>query len=369
MTLKRIDQTHAPAADEANVRVVMDSPGLFSNLVTRPADRPAPAEGQIEIEVAAGGLNFKDVLRALGMIPDLPGGHVSAGFGGEAAGRVTRVGPGVTTVQPGDEVMAIAPNAFGRYSVTLAPLAVPAPRGLSWEQAATIPMVYLTAYHALVNQARLQKGERILVHAAAGGVGLAAIQIAKQIGAEIYATAGSPAKREYLHSLGIDRVANSRALTFADDIREWTGGQGVDVVLNSLSGDFIPASLSCCAATGGRFVEIGARDIYANTPIGLRPFANNLSFSAIDLGPLLLERPDFVREMFLAIAAHLETRRVPAAAGDAVPLAETERAFETMAGARHIGKIADPRSVDARTGRRPAPARSPRRRRRPRRID
>lgn len=355
MTLKRIDQTHAPADEPANVKVVMDAPGLFSNLVLRPADRPDPAAGQIEIEVAAGGLNFKDVLRALGMIPDLPGGHVSAGFGGEAAGRVTRVGPGVTTVQPGDEVMAIAPNAFGRYSVTLAPLAVPIPRGLSWEQAATIPMVYLTAYHALVNQARLQKGERILIHAAAGGVGLAAIHIAKHLGAEIYATAGSPAKREYLASLDVTRVANSRALTFADDVREWTGGQGVDVVLNSLSGEFIPASLSLLRS-GGRFVEIGARDIYANTPLGLRPFANNLTFSAIDLGPLLLERPEFVREMFLAIARHFEAGEYAPSPVTAVPIAEVERAFEMMAGARHIGKIAVAVKAMPRTTRASAPA-------------
>ncbi len=192
----------------------------------------------------------------------------------------------------------------------------------------------------------------MLIHAAAGGVGLAAIQIARHIGAEIYATAGSAQKRDYLHSLGVERVANSRAVTFADEIRQWTNGEGVDVVLNSLSGDFIPASLGVLRSYG-RFVEIGARDIYANTPLGLRPFANNLSFQAIDLGPLLLDRPGFVREMFLAIAAHLGAGEYRVPPVTTVPIAETERAFETMAGARHIGKIA----IDVQAMRRTAAAR------------
>jgi NADPH:quinone reductase-like Zn-dependent oxidoreductase/acyl carrier protein len=338
MTLKRIDQPSAAAAPAGeNFRVVMDAPGLFSSLVVRPVERPAPAEGQIEIEIAAAGLNFKDVLRALGMIPDLPGGQVSAGFGGEAAGRVSRVGAGVSHLRPGDEVMAIAPGAFGAYAITLAPLAVPVPAGLSWQQAAAIPMVFLTAYHALVNQARLRQGERVLIHAAAGGVGLAAIEIAKHIGAEIYATA-SAAKHDYLKSLGIEHVANSRSLDFADDIRTWTGGEGVDVVLNSLSGEFIPVSLALLRPSG-RFVEIGARDIYANSTLGLRPFANNLSFSAIDLGPLLFHQPEMIREMFLKIAAHLTAGDYRPLPVTRVAIAETERAFEMMAAARHIGKI------------------------------
>ncbi|HVB38871.1 MAG TPA: beta-ketoacyl synthase N-terminal-like domain-containing protein, partial [Vicinamibacterales bacterium] len=250
-----------PLPDAPNVHVAMSAPGLFSNLELRPAARRAPGPGEVEIEVAAAGLNFKDVLRALGMIPDMPGGTVDAGFGAECAGRIAAVGPGVSGFEAGDEVMAIAPGAFSAFTVTGAPLVVPIPSGLSYEQAAVVPLVFLTAYHALVNQARLQAGERVLIHAAAGGVGLAAIQIAQHIGAEIYATAGSPAKREYLSSLGVRHVSTSRALSFVEDIRSWTQGEGVDVVLNSLSGEFIPASLGLLRAYG-RFVEIGARDIY-----------------------------------------------------------------------------------------------------------
>src|SRR5262245_12473300 len=321
LTLRRIDQSAAYTAGVArsaaespelatvgavtttereNGRLVMETPGAFSALDWRRTPRTAPAAGQIEIEVAVAGLNFKDVLRALAMIPGMPGGDVAAGFGTECSGRVARVGDGVTSVKPGDDVMAIAPAAFGAFTVTLEPLAIPLPAAFGYAQGATIPLVFLTAYHALVNQARLAPGERVLIHAASGGVGLAAVQIAKHIGAEIFATAGSPAKHEYLRGLGVRHVSTSRALGFADEIRSWTGGEGVDVVLNSLAGEFIPASLSLLRPFG-RFVEIGARDIYENAALRLRPFANNLSFLAVDLGPMFVERPAAVRAMLKAI--------------------------------------------------------------------
>jgi NADPH:quinone reductase-like Zn-dependent oxidoreductase/acyl carrier protein len=356
MTLRRIDQGRAdlaartrmsaapasePAAasERANFRLVMDAPGMFSGLEMRPAPRQAPDRGQVEIEVACAGLNFKDVLRALGMIPGMKGGDVSDGFGSECAGRVTRVGEGVSGLAPGDDVLAIAPSAFGAFAVTFADLVVPMPAGLGFAPAAAMPLVFLTAYHALVNQARLVKGERVLIHAAAGGVGLAAIQIARHLGAEIFATAGSAAKHEYLKSLGVEHVTSSRSLSFADDIRAWTGGSGVDVVLNSLAGEFIPASLALLRPYG-RFVEIGARDIYENAPLGLRPFGNNLSFSAIDMGPMFLERPDMVRTMLLAILQHMQRGEYQPLPVQTFAVADAERALEFMAAARHIGKIA-----------------------------
>jgi NADPH:quinone reductase-like Zn-dependent oxidoreductase/acyl carrier protein len=324
---------------DENVRLTMESAGAFSALELRPAPRHVPEQGQVEIEVSAAGLNFKDVLRALGMIPGMPGGDVSAGFGSECAGRVARVGAGVTTVKPGDEVMAIAPGAFGRFAITLADLVLPIPAGLGFEQAATIPLVFLTAHHALVNQARLARRDRVLIHAAAGGVGLAAVQIARHLGAEIYATAGSPAKREYLNSLGVEHVSTSRSLAFADDIRAWTAGEGVDVVLNSLAGEFIPASLALLRPYG-RFLEIGARDIYQNAPLGLRPFGNNLTFSAVDMGPMFFERPETVRSMFVAILDHFERGEYRPLPVQSVSIHQAEQAFELMAAARQIGKIA-----------------------------
>ncbi|HVC19696.1 MAG TPA: SDR family NAD(P)-dependent oxidoreductase [Vicinamibacterales bacterium] len=357
MTLRRIDRlrpaagttagappaasvpSDRPLPEAPNVHVAMSAPGLFSSLELRPAARRAPGPGEVEIEVAAAGLNFKDVLRALGMIPDMPGGTVEAGFGAECAGRISAVGAGVSGLEVGDEVMAIAPGAFSAYAVTGAPLVVPIPSGLSYEQAAVVPLVFLTAYHALVGQARLQPGERVLIHAAAGGVGLAAIQIAQHIGAEIFATAGNPAKREYLSSLGVRHVSTSRALSFADDIRSWTNGEGVDVVLNSLSGEFIPASLGLLRAYG-RFVEIGARDIYQNSSIGLRPFANNLSLAAVDLGPMFIQRPHAVHRMFEQVAAHFEAGEYQPSPVQSFPIAGVEEAFEFMAGARQIGKLA-----------------------------
>jgi NADPH:quinone reductase-like Zn-dependent oxidoreductase len=144
----------------------------------------------------------------------------------------------------------------------------------------------MTAYKALHTVARIQTGERLLVHSAAGGVGLAAIQLGLAAGAEIYATAGSPLKRSFLQNLGIHHVFDSRSLEFADDIMEATNGEGVDIVLNSLAGEAIPKSLSCLRADG-RFVEIGKRDIYGNSRIGLRPFQRTLSFTALDLSSSL----------------------------------------------------------------------------------
>ena len=164
--------------------------------------------------------------------------------------------------------------------------AVIKPDNLSFEEAAGIPITFLTVAYSLYELARLQPGERILIHAASGGVGLAAVQIAQQIGARIFATAGRPEKQEYLRSLGVEHVMNSRNLDFVEEVRRDTGGEGVDVVINSLAGEFIPASIQLLKRFG-RFIEIGKRDILSNSEIGLYPFRNNLSFHAVDLGQMI----------------------------------------------------------------------------------
>jgi NADPH:quinone reductase-like Zn-dependent oxidoreductase/acyl carrier protein len=325
-------------AEDGGYRLGLKAPGVLSDLAIQPREREKPGAGMIEIEVCAAGLNFKDVLRALGMMGGSPDGDVAQGFGTECAGRVSAIGEGVTGVAVGDEVMAIAPASFAGYALTTAKMAVPIPRGLTFEQAAGIPLVFLTAYHALVDQGRLAAGERVLIHAAAGGIGLAAIQIAQKIGAEIYATAGAAQKHEYLRALGVEKIASSRSLAFADDVAKWTGGEGVDVVLNSLSGEFIGKSVGVLKPYG-RFVEIGARDIYGNSQLGLRPFANNLSFAAVDLGPMFLQRADYVRGMFIQIAEHLATGAYRPLPVTVFPLARASEAFEYMAAAKQIGKI------------------------------
>jgi myxalamid-type polyketide synthase MxaB len=233
-------------------RLQLSEYGVLDNLTLAPMQRRSPAPGAVEIQVGAAGVNFRDVLNALGLLqPYLETMGFSAAdqvpFGGECAGRVVAVGEGVTEIQMGDRVLAAqAVGSLSQYVTVDARFVVPLPPDLSFAAAATIPTTFLTAYQGLCHLAQLQPGETVLIHAAAGGVGLAAVQLAQRLGATVYATA-SPGKWEFLKSLGISGVMNSRTLDFADELRIATGGRGVDVVLNSLNGDFIPKSLEVLA--------------------------------------------------------------------------------------------------------------------------
>jgi polyketide synthase 12 len=209
----------------------------------------------VRVGVRAAGLNFRDVLVALGM-----GALGATPIGSEAAGVVLEVGPGVEGLAVGDRVLGLVPDAFGTVSVTDHRTLVRIPDGWSFVDAASVPVAFLTAYYALVDLADLKAGERVLVHAAAGGVGMAATQIAHHLGAEVYATA-SPPKWDALRGLGVDpeRIASSRTLEFRAGVLAHRG-DGVDVVLNALAGDFVDASLDLLPR-GGRFVEMGKTDV------------------------------------------------------------------------------------------------------------
>ena len=237
-------------------RLEITSRGQLDNVTLRPVVRQRPGRGEVEIHVRATGMNFRDVLNVLDLYPGDPGP-----LGGECSGEIVAIGPGVERFELGDQVVALAPASFASYVLTLAEFVVPKPPHLSFEQAATIPICFLTAELALRRLGELQNGQRVLIHAATGGVGLAAIQIARQIGAEIFATAGSPRKREYLASLGIEHVMDSRSLDFAAQIMTATGGEGIDLVLNSLTGEAIAAGLSVLRE-GGRFMELGKTDLW-----------------------------------------------------------------------------------------------------------
>ncbi|MEU1806747.1 SDR family NAD(P)-dependent oxidoreductase, partial [Streptomyces sp. NPDC019937] len=211
--------------------------------------------GQVRIAVRAAGINFRDVVVSLGMVPG------QTGLGGEGAGVVVDIGPGVTAVAVGDRVMGVFDQSFGPLTVTDARLVAPVPSGWSFQQAAAVPVVFLTAWYGLVELGGLRSGESVLIHAATGGVGMAAVQIARHLGAEIYATA-SPGKHAVLEEMGIDRAhrASSRDLDFEHVVWEATGGRGVDVVLNSLAGPFVDGSLRLLAG-GGRLLEMGKTDV------------------------------------------------------------------------------------------------------------
>ncbi len=314
--------------------------GDLDSLALQTAPRLSPGPGQIEIQVQAAGLNFLDVLTALGLRPDLPPGPIQ--FGTECAGRVVAVGEGVNTWQVGDEVIAIAPASFGLYTTTLASLVARKPGQLTWEQAAAIPIVFLTASYALEYLARIQPGERVLIHAGAGGVGLAAIQLARLAGAIIFATAGSSEKRELLASLGVQHVMDSRSLVFADQVLQLTATQpgeaGVDIILNSLAGEAVEKGLAILRSYG-RFLEIGKRDIYANSPIGLWPFRKNISYFAIDLARMAVEKPDLLGVMLAQLVERFESGELQALPVQAFTMSNAPAAFRFMAQSRHTGKI------------------------------
>ncbi|WP_443732401.1 type I polyketide synthase [Streptomyces iranensis] len=231
--------------------------------------------GEVRLAVRAAGVNFRDVLVVLGLYPG------DAVIGGEGAGVVLETGPGVSSVRPGDEVFGILPDAFGPVTVTDARLLARKPAGWSWEQAAAVPIVYLTAYYGLVDLAAARAGERIVIHAAAGGVGFAATQLARHLGLEVFGTA-SAGKWDALRAGGFDdeHIAGSRTLDFERQFLDATGGAGVDVVLDCLAGEFVDASLRLLPH-GGRFLELGKTDI--RDPRAVAERYPGVSYRAYDL--------------------------------------------------------------------------------------
>jgi acyl transferase domain-containing protein/acyl carrier protein len=322
-------------------QVEIPVPGVLERLSLQEMKRRPPGPGEVEIEVEAAGLNFLDVLVALGA---LPGGDAAANaqgprLGGECAGRIVALGEGVVDLAVGQAVIAVAPSALSSFVTASRALVTRTPTNLGWEEAATLPLVFLTAYHALDRVARLKKGERVLIHAGAGGVGMAAIQWAQHVGAEIFATAGSDEKRSLLRSLGVAHVMDSRSLSFVEETLRATNGEGVDVVLNSLSGEFIEASFQLLR-DHGRFVEIGKRDYYENRRLGLRPFLKNLTFSLVDLRSMMLERPQEVSALLEQLMRLFETGVLRPVPCRAFPASKAADAFGWMAQGKHIGKIA-----------------------------
>ena len=338
-------------------RLEISTPGILDHLTRRAVSRQLPGPGEIEIQVSAAGLNFNDVLKAMGMYPGLPDGAVP--LGSECAGKVVAIGPGVDRFAIGDAVVAVAPHSFGSFVTVPVSLVAAKPPHLSFEDAATVPVAFLTAVYALRHLGQLAEGERVLIHAASGGVGLAAVQVAQQVGAEIFATAGNPEKRAFLEALGIRHVMDSRSLGFADEVLARTGGRGVDVVLNSLSGDLMLKSLEVLAPFG-RFLEIGKRDIYENRELGLAPFRKHLAYFSIDLERLFVERPSLGAKLLREIAQGFENGTFKPLRLRVFPIVEAVEAFREMAQARHIGKIvlslqaearvAPPPATDARFG-------------------
>ncbi len=326
--------------DETGFRLTFAQGEAQEGVVLQGIVIPRPVAGEVTARVRAAGLNFRDVLQRIGLLPEeaFEGGFAGATLGMEFAGEVIAVGDGVDNLRPGDAVFGIARDAFSSHLAAPANGLFKKPASTSFEEAATLPVAALTVYYSLHHLARLQKGERILIHGAAGGVGLAAVQYALWVGAEIFASAGSVEKREFLRRIGAHHIVDSRSLAFADDIREITRGEGIDVVLNSVAGDAIHKGLSILRPYG-RFVELGKRDFYANSKLGLQPFCNNIQFFGVDLDRLLVERPALSKQLFAELAPLLDQRVFVPLPHRVFPVARAVEAFRCMQHSRHIGKI------------------------------
>nr|AQW44889.1 polyketide synthase [Corallococcus coralloides] len=318
-------------------RLELPEPGVLERLVLREARRTPPGPGEVEIEVEASALNFIDVMKAMGIYPGLPPGPVA--LGAECAGRIVALGEGVSGFSLGQEVVALAPACFSTHVRAPARFVAPKPARLDFAQAATFPGVFMTAWYAVHHLGRARRGERILIHSASGGTGLAALQIARALGLEVFATAGSEEKRAFLRSLGVEHVMDSRSLAFADEVMRATGGRGVDLVLNSLTGEALVKSLEVLAPYG-RFLELGKRDIYDDVRLGLSPFRKSLSYSAIDLMGMSEARPELFAALFAEVMQRVEDGTFEPLPVRVFPASDAEGAFRFMAQAKHIGKIA-----------------------------
>ncbi|MFD4907224.1 beta-ketoacyl synthase N-terminal-like domain-containing protein [Kitasatospora purpeofusca] len=321
---------------DTNQRLLAVRPGLLESLTPTRWERTAPGPGQVEIEVAAAGLNFSDVLKAMGAYPGAAG---TVPLGVECAGRVSAVGAGVERFRVGDRVMAVAPSALAAYTTTEGHLVAPRPSALDDEQAAAVPVAFLTAVYGLGHLARLRAGETVLVHSASGGVGLAALAVARRCGARVFATAGTAAKRRFLRELdGVELVMDSRSTDFAAEVAAATGGRGVDVVLNSLTGEALRLGLGLLAP-GGRFVELGKRDIHDDSPIGLGGLKANRALFAVDLDHTFHAQPELLAELFEEVVRGFEDGGFGPLPVTVHPFAAAREAFAVMAQARHTGKL------------------------------
>lgn len=335
----RPEERHTTVADHERdgMRLQIRTPGDLESMELVACDRIPPGPGQIEVAVSASSINFADVLLAFGRYPAFEGRLPQLGT--DFAGVVTGVGPDVTDHKVGDHVAGLcADGCWSTFITCDARLAVSLPAGLSDDQAAAVTTAHATAWYGLHDLARIASGDKVLIHSATGGVGQAAIAIARAAGAEIFATAGSEQRRDLLRDMGIEHVYDSRSLEFAEGIRRDTEGYGVDIVLNSVTGAAQRAGLELLAL-GGRFVEIGKRDIYGDTRLGLFPFRRNLAFYGVDLGLLSYSHPERLQELLKTVYRLTADGVLPMPQSTHYPLADAATPIRLMSGAQHTGKL------------------------------
>lgn len=323
-----LETVAAPRQSEA-LAVRVDTPGLLDSIGLSSRGCPAPGAGQVKVRIRAAGINFRDLMMALDALPDARGEPLGLEF----CGKIEALGPGVEGIAVGDRVLGIAFGALAESVVTEAGFVVPAPLGLVDAAAAGLPIVYLTVLNCL---AGLQPGQSLLIHAAAGGLGQAAVQLARAVGARIFATAGSPEKRAWLESQDIEQVMDSRGLDFAQEVLAATGGQGVDWVLNSLTGAAIDRGMDCLAP-GGVFVEVGKTDL--RNPEEVARYRPDIHYRIYDLVAEVREQPAKVARSLKELARRLGCGELPPLAYETFPMTEARAAFRQMAKSQHRGKL------------------------------
>ena len=329
-----------PGSDDPAYRLRLDNPGQVSGLRMTTYQPPAPGPSEVEVEVAAAALNFRDVMVTLGLLPAMAYERSALGreVGIEASGVVRRTGSAVQRLKVGDEVALTAGGCIANRVVVNEHLAFLKPSRLGMEEAASVLSVYVTAYYSMIHLARLRKGQRVLIHSAMGGVGQAAIALAKHVGAEIYATAGNESKREQLLAMGARGAFDSHSHQWYDDLMQATDGEGVDVVLNSLAGHHIALCLEALRPSGWH-CEIGKVDIYTDNSLSMRVFRKNLRFAAIDIDRLMLDDPVLAHVLSQACLDLMAEGAVAPASLTVFPYRDYGKALRMMTTGQHQGKL------------------------------
>ncbi|KAM7203575.1 hypothetical protein V8F33_002195 [Rhypophila sp. PSN 637] len=326
--------------DEASFRLTIGKPGLLDSLHFVREEVPIRelADNELEIEVKNTGLNFRDVMASMGLVP-------VTGLGQEASGIVLRAGKQASEsgFRPGDRVSTLSMGGIHATKIRVDHrVTAKLPDSVSFAEGAAAPMVNAAAYYALVKIAKLRAGQSVLIHSAAGGLGQAAVQLAKHLGLTVYVTVGSETKRRLvIDNYGIpeEHIFNSRDTSFSRGIRRVTNGRGVDCVLNSLSGELLRESWTCLA-TFGTFVEVGLRDITDNTRLDMRPFSKSATFSALDIPTLIDQDPASIGEALAEVFKLLQSGVLHVAQPlTTYPVGQVEQAFRTMQQGKHLGKI------------------------------
>jgi len=302
---------------------------------------PAPAADEVTVDVYAAALNFRDVMIALSLLPEksYETSFYGKKLGLEASGVVTAVGADVKNLKVGDKVLLNEPRCLTNRLNAPAYRVVPfGALTMSFEDAASIQSVFNTSHHALINLARIRKGETVLIHSAAGGIGHAAISIAKHVGAVIFATAGSEEKRQLVRDMGVTHVYNSRNTDWFDDLMRDTDGKGVDVILNSLAGKHQRLGIQALRSSG-RFLEIGKMDIFDNNGLDLLAIRKNISFFAIDMDRMVLDNPALATEVAMEVGEYFEAGNYDLIPTQVFPMDKMKEALDLMKTGKHVGKI------------------------------